>query len=72
MAVLDKTGLEHLWAHIVLKLNGKASVETVNDIVNGITVVGKATHDASGNVITTTYATKSELSEVIIYDGSID
>lgn len=35
--------------------------DAFDDIADGTQVVGKATADASGNVITTTYATKSEL-----------
>lgn len=39
-----------------------ATVDDVNYIKSGSTTVGKATKDASGNVITSTYATKKELS----------
>ena len=35
MAFLDETGVEHLWAHIVAKLGGKA------DAVNGVVQVAK-------------------------------
>lgn len=38
------------------------NAENIGKIVDGTTVVGKATADASGNVITTTYETKSDAS----------
>ena len=43
---------------------GKATTNASNiaKIIDGTTTVGTATKDGSGNVITTTYATKSELS----------
>ena len=40
--------------------NGSTSTITVNNVANAVNAT-KATQDASGNVITTTYATKSEL-----------
>lgn len=40
----------------------------IDDVVDGTTIVGKATADASGNVITTTYAKKSELPTEVTID----
>lgn len=40
--------------------NGSTSTITINNVTNAVNAT-KATQDASGNVITTTYATKSEL-----------
>ena len=40
--------------------NGSTSTIIVNNVANAVNAT-KATQDASGNVITTTYATKSEL-----------
>lgn len=45
--------------------NGSTSTITINNVANA-TNATKATQDASGNVITTTYATKSELPKTTI------
>lgn len=39
-----------------------ASATAIDNIVNGTTTVAKATQDASGNVITTTYVQKASFS----------
>lgn len=54
---------------IVAEANTRGQADTalqsqITDIVNGTTVVGKATNDANGNDIPTTYATKAELAPV--------
>lgn len=40
---------------------------TINNISNGSTVVGKAKSDSNGNIITDTYATKSQLGQQVNY-----
>lgn len=45
--------------------NGSTSTITINNVIDA-TNATKATQDASGNVIATTYATKSELSKTTI------
>ena len=54
---------------IVTEANTRGQADTalqsqIANIVNGTTVVGKATNDANGNDIPTTYATKAELAPV--------
>lgn len=46
-----------------------ATAESVTHIVNGTTVVGKATKDSDGNVIKNTYATKEELESIDVSDA---
>lgn len=71
MAFLDTNGLSRLWQHIVYKLGSKADTTSLQD---GSIVVAKATSstsadsattatkDASGNIITSTYETKTSAS----------
>lgn len=56
------------------KLGGQApayyaTAQSVTDIVDGKTVVGKATADANGNVIADTYATKNEIETALNGDN---
>ncbi len=54
---------------IISEANARGQADTaiqaqIDNIVNGTTVVGKASNDANGNDIPTTYATKAELAPV--------
>lgn len=61
MAFLDKTGLERLWAHIILKLNDKVDK----------TMIDSSLSDTSTNPVQNKVI-KSYVDSLVIDDGSID
>lgn len=70
------TGVSTLGAGVVYHSasgTGALSIATAANIVSalGTTAVNRATADANGNDISTTYATKSEISGAYVYKGSV-
>ena len=66
MAFLDKTGLQHLWSHILTRLNGKANIihaHNRSDIADLKELV--VSDDGNGNVtIECSYTVDANLSDL--------